>query len=59
MIAMAQLEDIVGEREPINVPGTSSEYPNWQRRLRTTLEELAQDNTFTTLTNTFRSARRV
>lgn len=36
----ARLEDLVGERLAVNVPGTSDEHPNWQRRLRLTLEEL-------------------
>jgi 4-alpha-glucanotransferase len=28
--------------EPVNVPGTSDEYPNWRRKLSMTLEQLAQ-----------------
>lgn len=42
-IVMAQLDDILGEREPANVPGTASEYPNWRRKLGTDIESLAGD----------------
>jgi len=43
-VAMAQLDDITLETEPVNVPGTSDEYPNWRRRYATDLEELAADS---------------
>jgi 4-alpha-glucanotransferase len=35
-----QAEDLLGMVEPINVPGTSSEYPNWRRKLVADLDEL-------------------
>jgi 4-alpha-glucanotransferase len=38
-LVMAQLDDISGEIDPVNLPG-SVEYPNWRRRLSLTLEEL-------------------
>ena len=28
-----QLEDLIGMSDPVNVPGTLDEYPNWQRKL--------------------------
>lgn len=43
-VVMAQLDDILGERTPVNVPGTSSEYPNWRRKLGTDVESLATDD---------------
>jgi 4-alpha-glucanotransferase len=36
-----RLEDIAGETEPVNLPSTVDEYPNWRRKLSVTLEELA------------------
>ena len=35
-----QLEDWMEMTEPVNVPGTSEEYPNWRRKLSMTLEQL-------------------
>jgi 4-alpha-glucanotransferase len=42
-IVMAQLDDILEERAPVNVPGTSTQYPNWRRKLGTDLDALASD----------------
>ena len=36
-----QVDDLAGEREPVNLPATSTEHPNWRRRQALTLEELA------------------
>jgi 4-alpha-glucanotransferase len=36
-----QIDDLTDEADPVNVPATSDEHPNWRRRLSTTLEELA------------------
>lgn len=35
-----QLEDLVLYEMPVNIPGTCSEYPNWQRKLPVSLEEM-------------------
>ncbi len=35
-----QIEDLVGMTEPVNVPGTSDEYPNWQRKMSCSLVEI-------------------
>ena len=42
-IVVALLDDILGERMPVNVPGTASQYPNWRRKLRLDLSEIATD----------------
>ena len=42
-IVMLQIEDILGERAPVNIPGTNREYPNWRRKLRDDLETIATD----------------
>ena len=36
-----QIEDLLGEVFPVNVPGTDREYPNWQRKVSADLEEMA------------------
>ncbi|WP_245986029.1 malto-oligosyltrehalose trehalohydrolase [Azospirillum thermophilum] len=40
-LAVVQLDDLTGEREQVNLPGTVDEYPNWRRKLSMTLEEFA------------------
>jgi len=42
-IVMAQLDDVLEERRPVNVPGTSSQYPNWRRKLSASVEALESD----------------
>jgi 4-alpha-glucanotransferase len=43
-IVMAQLDDVLIERAPVNVPGTSTQYPNWRRKLGTDVDALASDD---------------
>lgn len=38
-LALVQADDAAGEIEPVNLPA-SIEYPNWQRKLSVTIEEL-------------------
>ena len=41
---MAQLEDVLEEREQVNLPASTAEqYPSWGRKVPVTLEELAKD----------------
>jgi 4-alpha-glucanotransferase len=35
-----QIEDLVGMTDPVNVPGTSDEHPNWQRKMSFGLEDI-------------------
>jgi 4-alpha-glucanotransferase len=42
-LCLVQLEDVCGESEQANLPGTTSGHPNWRRRLAQTLEEIAED----------------
>jgi glycogen operon protein len=39
-LALAQVEDLAGEREAVNLPGTDTERPNWRRRLASPIETL-------------------
>lgn len=36
-----QLEDLLSMVDPVNVPGTDREYPNWQRKVSADLEDVA------------------
>jgi 4-alpha-glucanotransferase len=40
-MVLINLEDLWGEAEPQNVPGTSAERPNWQRKARLSFEEFS------------------
>jgi 4-alpha-glucanotransferase len=35
-----QIEDLLGMVDPVNVPGTNHEYPNWQRKLTVDVEDI-------------------
>ena len=37
-----QVDDLTGETEPLNKPGTDRERPNWRRRLSMSVEEMAE-----------------
>jgi 4-alpha-glucanotransferase len=39
-LVTVQLEDMIGMLEPVNIPGTSSEYSNWTRRVTLNLREI-------------------
>ena len=43
ILMMVAAEDLVGEVEQPNLPGTFNEHPNWRRKLGATLEELRSD----------------
>ena len=38
-----QPEDWLEMATPVNIPGTSTEYPNWRRKLSVTLEQMFAD----------------
>ena len=56
-IATAQIDDITDELAPVNVPTTSTEHPNWRRRMSLTLEELAGSRRLAALAGTFAKER--
>jgi 4-alpha-glucanotransferase len=39
-LMLVQLEDVVGEEEQANLPGTTDTHPNWRRRMTRTLEDV-------------------
>jgi 4-alpha-glucanotransferase len=40
-LVVAQLDDLLDETDPINVPATTTEYPNWRRKYAKSLDEIA------------------
>jgi 4-alpha-glucanotransferase len=40
MLLLLNQEDLTGETEQQNLPGTTAEYPNWRRKMRLSVEEL-------------------
>jgi 4-alpha-glucanotransferase len=58
MLAAVQLDDLVGETEPVNIPGTHREYPNWRRKLAVPLEEIFRDQRWLRLAAIMREAGR-
>ena len=52
-----RLADAVGEFHPTNLPGTSDEYPNWQRKLDVPQEQIRGSALFGQLTAALRRER--
>ena len=40
MLLLLNQEDLTKETEQQNLPGSTAEYPNWQRKMRARLEDL-------------------
>jgi 4-alpha-glucanotransferase len=38
---LAKLDDLFGEREQLNLPGTTTAYPNWRRKLKVAIDDPA------------------
>jgi glycogen operon protein len=41
-VMLIQADDLAGETEPLNVPGTDQERPNWRRRLSVTVDGMIE-----------------
>ncbi len=39
MLMMVQIEDLFGQKDQINVPGTVDQHPNWRRKLSLNIED--------------------
>jgi 4-alpha-glucanotransferase len=55
---MAQIDDLIGESEQINLPGTVFERPNWRRKLSRDLNYLAAETPLRTLADAMKAAQR-
>ncbi len=45
-VVLVQLEDLLAQREQVNVPGTTTEEPNWKRKLAVPIDALETNDTF-------------
>jgi 4-alpha-glucanotransferase len=57
LLVAVQIEDLLGEVLPVNVPGTDREYPNWQRKVSADLEDIAARTDLTAQLDEIRLAR--
>lgn len=58
-LLLVQLEDILGEEDQMNMPGTVDEYPNWRRKLTSAVETLGKDPRLESIATALRSERAV
>jgi glycogen operon protein len=42
LIAVEQIDDLAGELDAVNLPGTDQERPNWRRKLHVSIEDLPE-----------------
>ncbi len=52
------LDDILGEREQVNIPGTTDQHPNWRRKQAVPIEELEGHDTLRRVGAAFAGAGR-
>jgi 4-alpha-glucanotransferase len=57
-LLVVSMEDILGIRHQVNLPGTTNEHPNWRRRLPISLEELKNQAALRSTADIMRSAAR-
>jgi 4-alpha-glucanotransferase len=58
-LAMLQAEDLLGQTEQANLPGTVEQHPNWQRKLRLDIEAWAANSEINALTKAVTNERSV
>jgi|SRR4051794_5647707 len=57
VLALAQIDDLTDEADPVNVPATPDKHPHRRRRLSNTLEQLAERPRFVDIAAIFRKKR--
>jgi 4-alpha-glucanotransferase len=57
-LLVVSMEDLLGVREQVNLPGTVDEHPNWRQPLPVMLEELRSHQGLTVVADIMRSAER-
>jgi 4-alpha-glucanotransferase len=58
-LVVLQAEDLIGMPDPVNVPGTSDEHANWQRKMACRIDEIFNRDTVRTLLRDVHAARTV
>ncbi|MEA1938560.1 MAG: 4-alpha-glucanotransferase, partial [Pseudomonadota bacterium] len=56
-LVSASLDDLLGEMDQINIPGTVREYPNWRRKYALPLEDLENHPQFRAITKALAEER--
>src|SRR5262249_27680798 len=57
-LLVISIEDLLGEKEQTNIPGTIDEHPNWRRRLPVAVEDLKHQAGVIAVADAMRSAGR-
>jgi (1->4)-alpha-D-glucan 1-alpha-D-glucosylmutase len=57
MLQMVQLEDLLGQRDQMNMPGTTDEHPNWRQKIHGYLEDLDDNPAVATTLASLKSLR--
>jgi 4-alpha-glucanotransferase len=57
-LLVISMEDVLGIKDQVNLPGTTNEHPNWQRRLPVQLEDLKNQEGLTSVADIMKSAGR-
>lgn len=56
-LMLAQMEDLLAQREQVNVPGTTTEEPNWSRKYEVLVEHLESCDIFAAIVAILRNER--
>jgi len=56
-VVLVQLEDMLAQREQVNVPGTTSEEPNWMRKLGLPIDAFETNDMFAAILRIMREER--
>ena len=56
-VLMVQLEDVFGQLDQVNLPGTTDQHPNWRRKLAFDLEQWLDDPRLPALADALRHER--
>jgi 4-alpha-glucanotransferase len=57
-LLVISMEDVLGMRNQVNLPGTTNEHPNWRQRLPVSLEDLKNQPALRSTADIMRSAGR-